>query len=179
MIRSTDSSWVGLGGMGDRRRLSLPLLAKRAMLAALTVALSIQSMPLFAQGFEAFKGRGGGGETQFLDFASWPVRAAIVFLIFLVAIFFFFQVVFRAMLNLRHPWWPLTAYGFNMAMVLTCTFGFALWLFWFDMEVGGPPRPWLNVWGGRLIVLVAYVFLTAIVLSVCRSSRARQSAEPT
>jgi hypothetical protein len=166
--------------------------AGRARLAAVALAclltaacLLLVSMPaqadqpagLFAQGFDALQGRAAAGSGSGLIDIGWPVKVLLLFVAFLAAVLFCFLVVFPNLLRKSKPWWPLSAYGFCLSLLLTCTFFAALLLFWDSLVMGGPgPKSWFQVWGGRILLTSVWLLTTSVILSVCRSPRARESA---
>ncbi len=153
-------------------------LAAAALLLVYGVAQAASPIPVLAQSFDFLRARGtGGGQPGLFDFGGWPVKAALVFLAFLAAMLFVFLVVFPALLRKSRPWWPLSAYGLCMAIVLTVTFGVGLALFWNRLVIDATgPKLWLNVLGLRCLVIVAWLFVVCIVLAVFRSPHARTPA---
>ena len=106
------------------------------------------------------------------------MKLALTFLIFLAVMLFCFLVVFPGLLGKRKPWWPISAYGFCMALVLTCTFAAGLVLFWDNLVMGRPGlKPWFDAWGGRCLLIVAWFLAVSIVWTVFRSPHARRSAK--
>ena len=104
------------------------------------------------------------------DLNGWVAEVTMVVLAFLISTCFFFLVIFRLLLKLSNPWWPLTAYGFCWSGVMFVTFAVALAAFWEDLSFGqGGAVPWVKQHGGRAGVIFAWFIMTCIFLSVFRS----------
>jgi hypothetical protein len=153
------------------------LLAGVCLLLVCAAAQADQPAGLFAQGFDALQGRAAAGSGSGLIDVGWPVKVLLLFVAFLAALLFCFLVVFPSLLRKSKPWWPLSAYGFCLSLLLTCTFLAALLLFWDSLVMGGPgPKSWFQVWGGRILLTFIWLLVASVILSVCRSPRAREAA---
>ena len=137
---------------------------------------------LFAQNFDnLFPSTSGGGEESgpLIDIDTWPVKVFLIVLALIIATVVGFLFLFPWLLKQRRTW-PLTAYGIALAFTLTVTFGITLWAFWDELVMGGDvtPKPFLDVWGGRIIVTGAWAFVNALVLNHFRSPHSRKRAIP-
>jgi len=107
----------------------------------------------------------------FVDWNRWPIELSLVFVAFLAATVFNFYVVFPWMLRKRKPLWPKTAYGRCATLVLTTVFFCVLAVFWEDLErsSGGGSQTFATKWGGRIGLIVVWVFFASTILYIMRS----------
>jgi hypothetical protein len=137
--------------------------------------------PLLAQGsFDQAFGSGGdpNSGTSIIDWNGWPVKVVLISIAFFAAALFCFLVLFRWLLSKSKPWWPLTAYGFCSAAILTITFAVALFVLWDNLVFGtSGAKAWWMEQGGRLLLVVAWLLIVSIILSVVRSPHGRATSK--
>ena len=119
-----------------------------------------------------------GGISLNLD--DWLPETVMLIIAIAMAFSVMFYVVYPHLLRRSKPWWPLNAYGACLTGAFTLGCAAGLWIFWEDLILrpaqGNGPVGTFDTYALRGAVALGWFVLSAIFMSVFRSSRGRSAA---
>ena len=101
------------------------------------------------------------------------MKVLVILLSFILTMGLCLIVIFPRLLKKKSPWWPRTAQGCCLAILVTATFAAVAVMLRNDLGLGLPEgSPWFSRWGGLAILGVVWLVCFLIALSMRSRRRA-------